>query len=59
MSILDKIEEKGMEKGMEKGRQEERNIIARILLKEGAEIALVIKATGLGKGTFCLPSIQR
>jgi predicted transposase/invertase (TIGR01784 family) len=63
VSILDKIEEKGMEKGiekgMEKGRQEERKIIARTLLKEGAEIALVIKATGLGKGTFCLPSIQR
>ncbi len=53
VSILDKIEEKGMEKGiekgMEKGRQEERKIIARTLLKEGAEIALVIKATGLSK----------
>ena len=45
MSILDKIEEKGIEKG----RQEERKLIAKTLLKEGAEIALVVKATGLSK----------
>ena len=53
MSILDKIEEKGIEKGIEKGRQEgrqeERKLIAKTVLKEGAEIALVVKATGLSK----------
>ena len=53
MSILDKIEKEGIEKGIaqgrQEGRQEERRIIARTLLKEGAEIALVVKATGLSK----------
>lgn len=53
VSILDKIEKEGIEKGIaqgrQEGRQEERRIIARTLLKEGAEIALVVKATGLSK----------
>ena len=39
MSILERRELLGMEKGIEK--------VAINLLKEGAEIALVVKATGL------------
>lgn len=57
MSILEKIEEKGIEtglqrgiaRGMERGRLEEKKEIARNLLNQGIEIALVAKATGLSK----------
>ncbi len=45
MSILEKREERGIQKG----KQEEKKEIARNLLKEGTEIALVVKATGLSK----------
>ncbi|WP_026895276.1 hypothetical protein, partial [Clostridiisalibacter paucivorans] len=61
MNILEKREEKGrqegMQKGMKKGMQKGRlegeinkaKEIAKNLLKEGTEIALVVKATGLSK----------
>ena len=57
MSILQRREEMGIQKGIQKGMQEgiqkgirERNLeIAKNLLKEGTEIALVVKATGLSK----------
>ena len=41
--------EKGLEKGMEKGRQEEKIKIAKNCLKEGTEIALIAKITGLSE----------
>lgn len=49
MSILQKREEIGMEKGRQEGRQDEKLKIAMNLLKEGVEIALVAKSTGLSK----------
>ena len=53
MSILQKREEIGRRKGKQEGKQEgrqERNIeIAKNLLREGMEMALVIKTTGLSK----------
>ncbi len=53
MSILQKREEKGMQKGMRRGMQEGRKEgvqkVARNLLKEGVEIALVAKCTGLSE----------
>ena len=49
MSILQKRERLGIEKGIEKGRQEEKIKIAKNLLNEGVEIALVAKSTGLSK----------
>ncbi|MBS4536666.1 Rpn family recombination-promoting nuclease/putative transposase [Clostridium sp. D2Q-14] len=53
MSILERREEKGMQKGMQKGiqkgMQEEKLEIAKNLLKEGLEIDLIVKATGLSK----------
>ncbi|MBU5426765.1 Rpn family recombination-promoting nuclease/putative transposase [Tissierella pigra] len=61
MSILERRELLGMEKGLQEGMQkgllegrqegmQKRNIeIAKNLLKEGVEIALVVKATGLSK----------
>ena len=53
MSILQKREEKGMQKGMRRGMQEGRKEgvqkVARNLLKEGVEIALVAKCTGFSE----------
>src|SRR5699024_3642503 len=53
MSILQIREEIGRREGIQRGRQEgvqkENLEIAKNLLKEGTEIALVIKATGLSK----------
>src|SRR5699024_4421785 len=57
MSILQIREEigrregiqRGRQEGVQKGRQEERIKIARNFLKEGVEIALVAKSTGLSK----------
>ena len=57
MSILQKREEKGMRRGMQEGRKEGRKEgrqegvqkVARNLLKEGVEIALVAKCTGLSE----------
>ena len=61
MSILEKKLKEGVQIGMQKGRQEgiqegiqegmqKKEIeIAKNLLREGAEIALVVKATGLSK----------
>lgn len=53
MSILEKREEKGRQEGMQQGMQEgeikKAKEIAKNLLKEGTEIALVVKATGLSK----------
>lgn len=45
ISRIKYAEMKGMEKGMEKATE----TVARNLLKEGADIALVVKATGLSK----------
>lgn len=39
----------GMQKGRQEGKQEEKMKIAMNLLKEGVEIALVAKSTGLSK----------
>src|SRR5699024_2745385 len=41
--------QEGIEKGIQEGQQEEKIEIAKNLIKERAEIALVIKATGLSK----------
>ncbi len=49
MSILQKREEKGMRRGMQKGRQEGVQKVAKNLLKEGVEIALVAKCTGFSE----------
>ncbi|HZJ56725.1 MAG TPA: hypothetical protein VFD89_00605, partial [Clostridia bacterium] len=49
MSILQKREEIGRRAGRREGRQEGLERVARNLLKEGMEIALVIKTTGLSK----------
>ncbi len=49
MSILQRREEIGIQKGIQEGMQKEKIEIAKNLLKEGTEIALVVKATGLSK----------
>lgn len=49
MSILQRREDIGRREGRREGRQEGINEIARNLLKEGVEIALVAKTTGLSK----------
>ncbi len=57
MSILQRREElgvqrgieKGIEKGIEEGRRARSIEVAKNLLREGAEIALVAKATDLSK----------
>lgn len=49
MSILQKREEIGRQEGRRVGRQEGIEQVAKNLLKEGMEIALVVKTTGLSK----------
>ena len=41
--------EKGIERGLQEGMQKRNIEIAKNLIKEGAKIALVVKATGLSK----------
>lgn len=53
MSILQKREEIGRREGRQEGRREgileEKQEIAKNLMKEGTEIALIVKVTGLSK----------
>lgn len=49
MNILEKREEKGRQEGRLEGEINKAKEIAKNLLKEGTEIALVVKATGLSK----------
>jgi predicted transposase/invertase (TIGR01784 family) len=46
-SLVGEAEERGMEKGMEKGRQEGMETTAVNMLREGMDIALIIKVTDL------------
>ena len=53
MGILQKREERGRREGRQEGRREgileEKQEIAKNLMKEGTEIALIVKVTGLSK----------
>lgn len=49
MSILQKREEIGRREGRQEGILEEKQEIAKNLMKEGTEIALIVKVTGLSK----------
>ncbi len=46
---LQKGIEKGLKKGIEKGRKERDVAIAKTLLKQGVDIEIIIKSTGLSK----------
>jgi len=47
MTIAEQLEQKGMEKGIQKGIEQGRLIIARTMLQNGMDKALVLKMTGL------------
>ncbi|MCC5814334.1 MAG: Rpn family recombination-promoting nuclease/putative transposase [Leptospira sp.] len=49
MTVLDKIEERGIEKGIEKGKLEGKLEDARLMKAEGIEISVILRVTGLSE----------